>query len=153
MRIILLAAAAFALAGCSEQTPAVAPQGASTETPASAEPTPVTDANEMSVAQLGAALLGEWRSTEDDRSSLVIGADGKWSSVYEGDTLFVADWKLFTGDQPPAGAEGPFTPASRYLEVKEETGTFYYELGHVTADAFDMFYTARGNNLAFSRVK
>lgn len=60
---------------------------------------------------------------------------------------------LFPGDKPPAGAVGPFTPASRYLEVKEAEGVFYYELGQVTVDAFDMFYTARGNNLGYVRVK
>jgi len=36
--------------------------------------------------------------------------------------------------------------------VKDADGVFYYELGQVAADAFDMFYTARGNNLSFVRV-
>jgi hypothetical protein len=37
--------------------------------------------------------------------------------------------------------------------VKDADGVFYYELGHITADAFDMFYTARGNNLGYVRVE
>ena len=48
---------------------------------------------------------------------------------------------------------GADKPASRYLEVKDADGAFYYELGHITADAFDMFYTARGNNLGYVRVE
>ncbi len=30
---------------------------------------------------------------------------------------------------------------------------FCYELGWLAADAFDMFYAARGNNLSFVRVE
>jgi hypothetical protein len=53
----------------------------------------------------------------------------------------------------PAGVEGTYTPASRYLEVKGADLVLYYELGHVSEDGFDMFYTARGNNLSFARIK
>ncbi len=153
MRIMLLVAVSLTLAACGEQAAPAPAAAASMEAPMVAESAPVTDANAMTIEQLNALLLGAWRATDDEKATLVIAADGKWTSVYEGDTLFVADWKLFTGDQPPAGAAGPFTPASRYLEVKEAIGAFYYELGHVADDGFDMFYTARGNNLSFARVK
>lgn len=158
MRLIVLTAAALALAACGEQTPAAPAVTASADAPPTVAADPAataetTDANEMTVEQISARLVGTWRSTQDDKSTLTIRADGKWSGGYEGETDSASDWTMFPGDQPPAGAAGPFTPASRYLEVKDTDGVFYYELGHVAADAFDMFYTARGNNLSYVRVK
>jgi len=153
MRIFWLASAMVALAGCGEPAPAVTIEAVSPDAPAATEPAAVTDANAMTIQQLKSLLVGAWRATDDAKATLDIAADGTWTSIYEGDTLFVAEWTLFTGDQPPAGAAGPFTPASRYLEVKEEIGAFHYELGHIADDAFDMFYTVRGNNLSFTRVQ
>jgi hypothetical protein len=156
MRLIVLSAAALALAACGGQAPSAPADTPATETPAAvveaAPAADITDANEMTPDQIGARLVGSWRSTQDEKSSLTISADGKWTSGYEGETPSVSDWVIFAGDQPPAGAAGPFTPASRYLEVKDADGVFYYELGQVAADAFDMFYTARGNILSFVRV-
>jgi len=159
MRLIILTAAALALAACGGQEPAAAADNA-VPVPHSAAVTAdpalyavITDANEMTVEQIKARLVGSWRSTQDAKSSLTILPDGKWSSGYEGEAAAVSDWTTFPGDQPPLGAAGPFTPASRYLEVKDADGVFYYELGHITAEAFDMFSTARGNNLGFVRVE
>jgi len=159
MRLIVLIAAAFALAACGGQAPSAPAEAKRADAPAAAAAdraraatTEITDANEMTVEQISARLVGTWRSTQDDKSSLTITADGKWSGGYEGEVDSVSGWTIFPGDQPPAGAAGPFTPASRYLEVKDPDGVFYYELGHITVDAFDMFYTARGNNLGYVRV-
>jgi len=158
MRLIVLTAAALALAACGGQAPAAPADTATTDAPApvaadSAPTTAITDANEMTVEQISTRLVGRWRSSQDDKSTLTITADGKWSGAYEGEADSESDWTIFPGDQPPAGAAGPFTPASRYLEVKDADGVFYYEFGHITADAFDMFYTARGNNLSYVRVE
>ncbi|MFZ4686105.1 MAG: hypothetical protein ACOYMK_10845 [Hyphomonadaceae bacterium] len=155
MRSFILLVAIIATAACGGPAPASpvsALDGGSTEA-APAPASEVTDANELTIEDISARLLGQWQAADDDKAQLDISRDGKWTSVYEGEPLFVADWMLFPGDKPPAGAVGPFTPASRYLAVKEADGVFYYELGHVTADAFDMFYTARGNNLGYVRVK
>ena len=40
-----------------------------------------------------------------------------------------------------------------YLELVGEAGTFYYELGYIDENGFDMFYVARGNQLFFNRIK
>ena len=158
MRLTVLSAAALALAACDGQAPA-APVDAAVAVPpdaAPADPAPATDnadANAMTVDQIRALLVGGWRSIQDENWSLTISADGKWASGYVGLATTVSDWTIFTGDRPPAGAAGPFTAASRYLEVKDADETFYYELGWVGADAFDMFATSRGNNLSFARVK
>lgn len=45
-----------------------------------------------------------------------------------------------------------FTPVSRYLEVSSTDGALYYEMGGISDAGFDMFYTARGNNLSFARI-
>jgi hypothetical protein len=159
MRMIVVIAAAFALAACGGQVPAAPAEAKGADAPAAATADParaaaaeITDANEMTVAQISSRLVGTWQSTQDDKSSLTITADGKWSGGYEGEVHTVSDWTIFAGDQPPAGAAGPFTPTSRYVEVKDPDGVFYYELGRITADAFDMYYTVRGNNLDYVRV-
>ena len=160
MRSLILLVAILATAACGGQSPSAPAEAKGADTPAAAAADParaaaaeIKDANEMTVEQISARLVGTWRSTQDDKSSLTITADGKWSGGYESEVDSVSGWAIFSGDQPPAGAAGPFTPASRYLEVKDVDGAFYYELGHITADAFDMFYTARGNNLGYVRVE
>jgi hypothetical protein len=160
MRSFILLVAILATAACGGQVPSAPAEAKGADAPAAAAADPARaaatetkDTNEMTVEQISARLVGTWRSTQDDKSSLTITADGKWSGIHEGEVDTVSDWTIFAGDQPPAGAAGPFTPASRYVEVKGPDGVFYYELGRITADAFDMFYTARGNNLGYVRVK
>jgi hypothetical protein len=158
MRLIAMFAAAFCIAACGGQPPSAPADAAVTVPPSGspAAPAPASDtadANAMTVDQIRALLAGEWRSTQDEKWSIEIIAEGKWSSRYDGEEAEVSDWTIFAGDSPPSGAAGPFTPASRYLELKDADDTFYYELGWVAADAFDMFYTARGNNLSFVRVE
>lgn len=156
MRAFLLAASVFATAACSEAPSAavadaaVPPKTAAAEQATSAK---VTDANGLTLEEIGARLIGTFRSVDDGLSTIVIAQDGKFTNFYDGEADVASAWRLFTGDQPPAGAVGPFTPASRYLEVKNDGGLFYYELGQVTEAGFDMFYTARGNMLRYDRVK
>jgi hypothetical protein len=150
MRLFVLAVSALALAACGEQ--------ASTPTPpmpdaASVAPADVTDANQLTPAQISARLVGIFQSTQDELSTLNITSDGKWTMGYKGEPDTVAAWRVFAGDAVPEGVSGEFTLASRYLEVKDADMTLYYEMGHVTEDGFDMFYTARGNMLSYVRVK
>lgn len=141
MRLILLTALALATAACGEQKPAES----------KAEVVAV-DANTLAPDALSAKLVGAYQSTLDARAGLVITPDGRWTETYQGTQPIVSAWRVFPGDQPPAGATETFTPASRYLEVKGEDGDRFYELGMIGADGFDMFYTARGNHLSFTRT-
>lgn len=153
MRLFVLAVSALALAACGEQ----AAQNSAPTPPmpdaASVAPADVTDANELTIEQISARLVGIFRSTQDELSTINITSDGKWTIGYEGEPDTVAEWHLFTGDNVPEGVSGEFTPASRYLEVKDADMTLYYEMGHIDEDGFDMFYTARGNMLSYARVK
>jgi len=153
MRAVFVAVAALALAACSESTPAptAAPETAASD-PAAARAPDVTDANAMTTDEISQRLVGVYRSTDDEKATITFTADGKYLSHVDGELAAASEWKVFTGDQPPAGTAGPFTAASRYLEVRDDDGVFHYELGHVAADGFDMFYTARGNRLAYERV-
>jgi hypothetical protein len=150
---VVIAVSALALAGCGEPAaPVAAPEAA----PAVAETVPaaanVTDAIMMSPEQIGLRLVGVFQSTQDENISLDVTSDGKWTENYVGEEPVVTTWRVFAGDQPPAGEAQTFTPGSRYLELKGEDGATYYELGHVGEDGFDMFYTGRGNRLAYSRI-
>ncbi len=150
MRLILLAATAFAIVACGEQKPS---EPASSPTATSEADVIGVDANTLTPESIATRLVGSWSSTQDDKAGLVISNDGKWTETYESTQPMVSDWRVFPGDQPPAGTAETFTPASRYLEVKGADGVFYYEIGRIADDSFDMFYTARGNNLSFVRVK
>jgi len=154
MRFVLIAGAALALAACGEQQPA--PAAPAVQAPASAEPTVGIpgDANKLSAAEISSLLIGEFRSTQDEKATIVVTSDGKWVESYEGvEPPSTYAWRVFTGDQPPADAAGPFTPASRYLQLKSDEEVFYYEMGTISEDGFDMFATRRGDMLDFARIK
>lgn len=112
----------------------------------------VMDANHMTPEQITTKLVGAYKSTQDDRSTLTITSDGKWTEAYDDMEPVVSTWRVFAGTGAPEGATVTLTPASRYLEVSSTDGAVYYEMGGVSDAGFDMFYTARGNNLSFARV-
>ena len=65
----------------------------------------------------------------------------------------VDTWRAFPGTEvPERGKDLTFTPASTYIEVISGEDAFYYEVGSIEADAFDMFYVSRGNRLAYKRI-
>jgi hypothetical protein len=73
MRLIVPIAAAFALAACGGQAPSAPAEAQGSDAPAAAAADParaasteITDANEMTVEQISARLVGTWRSTLDD---------------------------------------------------------------------------------------
>ncbi len=127
------------------------------ETPAlmapPADPPSIYDANGMTPAEISAKLVGTFHYADDEKSILTIKSNGEWMETYEGSQSPTATWRVFAGDEPPKDAKETFTPASRYIEVIGEAGTFYYELGVIADDDFDMFYVGRGNMLRFVRVK
>lgn len=147
MRLMLLAASFLAVAACGDQKSSdpASPGGAAASNEAG------IDANTLTPESITAKLVGSWQSAQDGRAGLILSPDGKWTETYQSTQPIVSDWRVFAGDKPPEGATETFTPASRYLEVKGEDGIRYYELGRIAGDAFDMFYTARGNNLSFVR--
>lgn len=147
------------LAACSEQAPAepAAPAAPAVEVGPAEAPVAAdavgTDANTLTPEAISAMMVGEFRSTDDEKSTIKIGVDGTWTTAYEGSEPSVSRWRIFAGDAPPAGVTETFTPASRYLEVTDADGVFYYEMGVINHDGFDMFYKARGNLLSYVRVK
>lgn len=150
MRVLAVSALGLVLAACADNTPA--PEAATQPAAAAPEAAEIVDANALTLDQISQRLVGTFRSADDPLSVLTITADGAFTNIYDGEPDVASAWKVFTGDRPPAGAAGPFTPGSRYLEVSNDGGLFYYELGVVADGGFDMFYTARGNRLAYVRV-
>jgi hypothetical protein len=118
-----------------------------------AEGAGIYDANNMTPAQISERLVGTFRYADDDQTTLTITSAGEWTETAEGSESPTARWRVFAGTDAPKDAAETFTPASRYLEVIGEAGSFYYELGVVAEDGFDMFYVGRGNRLSFVRVK
>jgi hypothetical protein len=158
MRLIGLSALSLVLlAACGEQQPVVEAPVAPAEAPAAITEADeaamrAMDANNMTSEEITAKLVGAFKSTQDDRSTLTITSDGKWTEVYDDMDPVVSTWRVFAGTDAPDGTNVTFTPASRYLEVTSTEGAVYYEMGGVSDAGFDMFYTARGNNLSFARV-
>lgn len=152
---VLFALAFLAACGQSEPAPATGVNGLKTPDavlPAQAAPA-TKDANEMTPADISAKLVGTFVSADDDKSKITVTSDGKWTESYEGSGETTADWRVFAGTDAPKDTGETFTPASRYLELVGEAGTFYYELGYIDESGFDMFYVARGNQLFFNRIK
>jgi len=144
------------LVACSEQAPAelsVPTEAAAAEPAVEAAASALKDANTLTPEAISAMMVGEFESADDANSTIAIDVGGKWTETYEGTEPVVSAWRVFAGDTPPAGTAETFTPASRYLEVTGENGAFYYELGQIGHDGFDMFYKPRGNRLSYERVK
>lgn len=153
MRVFAMMVVAVAVGACGEQQRAPV-QGAVVSPPSGGSTARLPDdANLLSVAQISSRMVGEFRSTQDDRATITVTSDGKWVEAYDGSEPSAYLWRVFSGDDPPVTATESFTPASRYLELKSKDHVFYYELGTVSVDGFDMFYTARGNMLDYARIK
>jgi hypothetical protein len=154
MRALLLALSLTALAACGVEAPGERAAPATPPVNAAPAPAGVTDANMLTPEQISARLVGVFTSLDDENAGLIVTSGGKWTETYANEEPSMETvWRVFTGDQAPAGADVTFMPASRYLELKADDGSFFYELGQVSEDGFDMFYTARGNRLAYRRVK
>jgi len=149
MRFLLACMSALAVAACGD--PQSAP--AAPATSAAPEAAVPADANGQTIEQISALLVGGFSSADDEKATISVTSDGKWTEAYEGAEPLTYSWRVFPGDAPPPGEPQTFTPASRYLELKRDGEVFYYELGVVAEDSFDMFYTARGNRLAYMRIK
>lgn len=160
MRAILLAVSVVALAACGEQKAAEPVKPETTEaapvTPSIAvgEPNPAIPAVTAPEA-VPALIAGTWVSIDDAKASIIVTADGKWTDMYsDGVQPETYSWRALSGVEAKAAAPAEtFTPAATYLEVKRTEGTYYYELGAVDADNLEMFYTARGNRLAYTKKK
>ncbi len=152
---IVLAIALLSACGPSNPAPPAGINGLKTQDtvqPAAAD-SASTDPNDMTPADISAKLVGTFAYLDDDMSKITVTSDGKWTEAYEGSGESTADWRIFAGTDAPKDTDYTFTPASRYLELIGEAGTFYYELGAIGENGFDMFYVGRGNRLAFVRVK
>jgi hypothetical protein len=160
---LTLPAVALILAACGPQTPASetpppqAPAAPEAVAPAP-EPAAATPAAPivLTTTEVAARLVGTWRSIDDAKSTITISADGGWISDYA-DTLpvhEVSTWKLFTMLDPLPGVPAyTLEPGKAYLEVKGRDVSLQYEVGNIDADNLELFYLARGNRHAFTRVK
>lgn len=151
--LLLIAVSSLALAACGEQKAAdPAPVPAADVAPA--EPALASEVLNVPPAEVATKLQGVWESIDDPNSILIITAD-TWTNDYKGDDSVhsVDKWRAFPGTEKPANSEGlTFTPESTYIEVVSGDDTFYYEVGTIEADTFDMFYVSRGNRLAYKRI-
>lgn len=151
--LLLVAVSSLALAACGDAKPvdpAPAPV-AETVTPEAELPPEVVNVPPQEVAT---KLAGTWQAVDDPNSILTITAD-TWTNTYAGDDSVhsVDKWRAFPGTEvPERGKDLTFTPASTYIEVISGEEAFYYEVGTIESDAFDMFYVSRGNRLAYKRI-
>lgn len=110
-------------------------------------------ANAMSPEAIAAKLVGTFVYADDDKSTITVTSDGEWTEAYDGSGTTTAEWRVFAGSDAPADTGETFAPASRYLELIGDAGTFYYELGMISDEGFDMFHVGRGNQLNYVRMK
>lgn len=151
--LLLIAASSLVLAACGEQK-AGDPAPAPAADVAPAEPALAPEAVNVPPAEVATKLQGVWEAIDDPNSILTITAD-TWTNDYKGDDSAhsVDKWRAFPGTEKPANSDDlTFTPTSTYIEVVSGEDTFFYEVGTIEADTFDMFYVSRGNRLAYKRI-
>ena len=163
MRLTLPAAAALILAACGPQSPASeTPPPQAPAAPEAAAPAPAPELAAppapiiLSTTEVAALLVGKWRSIDDTKSTMTITADGAWISDYASAPPVhdVSTWKLFTMLDPLPGVPAyTLEPGKAYLEVKGPDVSLRYEVGDIDGDNLELFYLARGNRHAFTRVK
>ena len=163
MHGLLLSVSVLALAACSQPTSSVSEVAKTAEAvPAAATPSIAIGGPNPAIPAIiapgavPALIAGKWVSIDDDKSSITLTADGKWTDDYvgEADAHDDAAWRAITGVEAKAALPTyEFTPEATYLEVKRSDSTFYYELGDLDAENLDMFYVGRGNRLAYTRAK
>ena len=158
MRLMLLTVSVLALAACGDKTPAAPAAVPAAEQPAAA-PTPEAPSASVGIipGEVAAKIAGTWRAIDDDKATITITTDGKWTDDYD-DPAFTkqdpAPWRALTGAAAQLAAPSEtFTPEATYIEVKRPEAAYYYELGDIDADNLEMFYVGRGNRLAYTRVK
>jgi hypothetical protein len=151
--LLLIAVSAFVLTACGEQKP-VDPTPSPVVEAAPEEAALPDEVANIPAGEIAERLAGKWQALDDPNSILTITAD-TWTNDYTGDDSVhsVDAWRAFPGTEIPAGgADLSFTPTSTYIEVVSGDLTFYYEIGTIEADTFDMFYVSRGNRLAYKRI-
>jgi hypothetical protein len=114
------------------------------DAPAEAAPAAVTPA--ATPPTDAALLLGEWVSTEDEKYSVEITADGKYNEYYDGtaDADAAITWVSACADAVPGGT-GP------YLLVTSADLERCFVLVSVDAEMLELMYVPRGNTLSFTR--
>ena len=151
--LLFIAVSSLALAACGEQK-AADPAPAPAAEVAPAEPALAPEVVNIPPAEIATKLAGKWQALDDPNSILIITAD-TWTNEYAGDASVhsVDKWRAFPGTEVPEGGKDlTFTPTSTYIEVVSGEDAFYYEVGSIEADAFEMFYVSRGNRLAYKRI-
>ena len=155
MRVFVAAVSVVALVACGEQKPAPAAEAMPAAEIAAPVETPAIDAALIAPSAVADLIAGTWRSIDDEKSTITVTADGKWTDAYgDGVQPETFPWRALTGADANVVAKGEqFTPEHTYLEVKRSEATYYYELDDLSPDSLAMFYVGRGNRLAYTRVK
>jgi len=107
----------------------------------------MSDDNSTEAIQAG--IVGEWQSTDDEKSVRIFKADGTISEVYDGEELSGGTWSIFTevGTEPV-----PAIPGATYLKIVDGDEAYYFSVAEVSAQSLALIYLDRGGVLTYTRV-
>ncbi len=102
----------------------------------------------------GDDLVGTWRSSDDEKYTMAIQADGDYEEFYDGSPVSEGTWSIFTDISEKGFVAGDFSFANElYLEKKDaDTGeSFYYNIAAVSENELIITYLF-GDVFRFERV-
>ena len=149
MKKIVLLSFTVVLAACgnhaddSKDNTDAATIAAVTQTPVAGQVAEAVMTNDIDVTQ----LQGEWVSTEDPKSKLIITKD-KYILAYEGEKADSSTYTLSKKDcsgNADANSEGYF--------IALPADDMCYAIDNLDSENLSLIYTARGNMLNYKRVK
>lgn len=107
----------------------------------------------VSIAEIRAALIGTWQSTEDKKFIREFFADGSIKDGYEGNSNAesVGTWHLFMS---PTDEQTPFQimPETVYAKMVFAEEVLYFVVVSATTNALVLSYADRGGELRFTRL-
>jgi putative hemolysin len=106
-------------------------------------------------ATTSAALIGQWRSTDDTKYTLEVDTSGNAVERYQGDASATAtsSWALYTSESPDPTFSGKEEAGVVYLTLTDSGGQRHFAIVDVSPSTLTLLYLDRGGTLNFTRVQ
>jgi len=102
-----------------------------------------------------AALVGNWRNTEDPRFTREFRGDGSAVDLYDnGDETdrTQLSWNVFNADEPDTTYKGSYKDSATYLHMSNGAEDLFFELNKITSEELEMVFLDGNGVLTFKKV-
>ncbi|MEY4747185.1 MAG: hypothetical protein RLZZ416_234 [Candidatus Parcubacteria bacterium] len=114
-----------------------------------------TDRSHDAMTVVSQAIIGTWRSSDDQKFTRQFSDDGTVIDMYEGDPNATAhgSWSVFSAPEKDAEFSGAAAPGVVYLKIVEGGAPMFFSIITAAGDTLQLTYLDRGSELDFSRVQ